>query len=235
MKQVFLDTKNVLAFRDAMSALEDVEKGQPGLALTYGRAGRGKTLCAREYAVRTGAVYLRVMQDWTPRGMLSRLCLELNGVEPRMTDRCKLMACEELDKSPRTVLVDEADRLNVSLIEHLRDIHDMSGAPIVLIGEEHLHAMLSSRGRLWSRVTQTVEFGPVVVDDILMFALKAADIKLDADAARLIGKRSSGDFRLVWLDVNDLERMARAGKTREVDRRMVEALPKRKLGPSARQ
>ena len=79
MKQVFLETQNVQAFRQAAWILEDTERGKPGIGVVWGQAGRGKTFCAREYAVRTSAVYLRVMEDWTPRAMLATLCRELNG------------------------------------------------------------------------------------------------------------------------------------------------------------
>ncbi len=231
MKHVFLETQNVAAFRQALWVLEDTQRGQPGLCVTWGQAGRGKTFCGKEYAVRTSAVYLRVMEDWTPRAMLAALCRELNGSDPFSTERCKKVACEELERQQKTVLVDEADRLPVGLVEHFRDIHDVTGVPIVLIGEEHLFPTLSARRRLWSRVTQTVEFKAITVEDIVLFGLKAADLRLDPEAAARIAARSSGDFRLVWTDVQGLEQMARAAGTKQADLKMVEALPPRRLGP----
>ncbi len=233
MRSVFLETQNVRAFRESLAVLEDVEKGQPGLAVVWGQAGRGKTVCAREYAVRTGAVYLRVFEDWTPRAMLTTLCRELNGTEPRTVERCKLVACESLEHSQRAVLVDEADRLRIGLVEHFRDLHDMTGAPIVLIGEEHLFATLSARRRLWSRVTQTVEFGAVGAEDVMIFGLKAADLKVDPEAAKKLTHRAGGDFRYVRVDMVDLERMCKANGTKQVDARMIDQLPGRKMGPRA--
>lgn len=231
MKHVFLETQNVAAFRQALWVLEDTERGQPGIGVVWGLAGRGKTVCAREYAVRTDGVYLRVWQDWTPRAMLAALCHELNGSEPSSTDRCKRIACEELERQRKTVLVDEADRLPFGLLEHLRDIQEATGVPIVMIGEEHLHPILSARWRLWSRVTQTVEFKAISREDIILFGLKAADLRIDPEAATRIAARSCGDFRLVWTDVQGLEQMARAGGAKQADLNMVEALPARRLGP----
>jgi len=231
LKNVFLETANVVAFREAMNLLEDTELGQPGLGVVWGRAGRGKTVCAREYAVRTGAVYLRALEDETPRAMLSRLCFELNGSDPHTTERCKRIAVEVLEKRPRSILVDEADRMRVGLIEHFRDIHDLTGVPIVFIGEEHLHPALNSRRRIWSRVTQTVEFHPISAEDIMLFGLRAADLRIEPQAAQRIGARAGGDFRLVWSDVRELEQMARANATQNVDARMVGALSAKKPGP----
>ena len=100
MKNIFLETGNVARFREALSVLEDTERGQPGLGVVWGRAGRGKTVCAREYAIRTDAVYLRVLQDWTPRAMLAALCRELNGTEPATVDRGKRMAVDAIEDVP---------------------------------------------------------------------------------------------------------------------------------------
>ena len=231
MKSIFLETRNVSAFRSAMTVLEDVDRGQPGLGVVWGRAGRGKTLCAREYAVRTGAIYLRVMEDWTARAMLAALCREINGSEPRSVDRCKTTVCEALDGAPRTILVDEADRLPVGLVEHFRDIHDSTGVPVALIGEEHLFAALNARRRLWSRVTRTVEFGAITAEDIMLFGMRAAGLQVAPDSAQALQKRAGGDFRLVWQDMHELEQMARASGTQKIERGMIDALQPRKTGP----
>lgn len=238
MKNIFLETRNVARFRESLSVLEDTDRGQPGLGVVWGRAGRGKTVCAREYAVRTAAVYMRVLQDWTPRAMLAELCRQLNGAGPPTVDRAKKTAVDCLERKPRTILVDEADRLNIDLVEHLRDVHDLVGVPVVLIGEEHLFPTINARRRIWSRVMQTVEFGPITCEDILLFALEAASLRLDPDAAEKIGAKAGGDFRLVWSHIHALEQMARAAGTKAVDARMVEALNgsvrKPAAGPVAR-
>lgn len=225
MKNVFLETKNVRAFRGAMAVLSDAQKGQPGLGVVWGRAGRGKTECSREYAVRTGCLYLRVMQDWTPTAMLSAICYEVNGSDPRRTDVAKRTVIQFLEAEGLPLIVDEADRLKPNLIEHLRDLHDESGAPVVLVGEETLLPMMESRRRLWSRTTQCVEFGPIESEDILLFGLRAANLKLSPEAAAEVKRRADGDFRLVWRDVQTLERIARANKLEQVSLDVIQSMP----------
>lgn len=233
MKHVFLETKNVQNFRAAAGVLEDIDRGNPGLCVVYGRAGRGKTECSREYAVRKDALYLRVMQDWTPRAMLSALCMLINGSAPSTVEKCRNYLMHVLSMSRRTIIVDEADRLsNIGLIEHFRDIHDMTGAPVIMVGEQSLYSSISSRRRLWSRVTQTVEFGPITTEDIMLFGVKSADLKIDPDAAVMIGKRADGDFRLIWQAVRSIEAMARAEGTVEVSVDMVKSLKDTKPKPA---
>lgn len=225
MKNVFVETQNVRAFREALSVLSDSKKGQPGLGVVWGQAGRGKTECCREYAVRNGSLYLRVMQDWTPRAMLAAICYEVNGANPHRADIAKRSAVQFLEAEQVPLIVDEADRLRPNLIEHLRDIHDLSGAPVVLVGEEALLPMIESRRRLWSRVTQSVQFGPIQAEDVLLFALKSAALKVSPEAAQEIRQRANGDFRLVWRDIQALERMARTNKLEQVGADVVKCLP----------
>jgi len=233
LKNVFLETQNVMKFREAADVMSDIEKGQPGLAIVYGRAGRGKTECSREFAVRTGSLYIRVMEDWTPRAMLAALCFEINGSRPHTVERSKNFLFNMLEKEQRIILVDEADRFkNAGMIEHFRDIHDMTGAPVILIGEQSLYAKVSAKRRLWSRITQTVEFGPISTEDIMLFGMKSAELKIAPDAAKALGKRSEGDFRLIWQDVRALESMARAEGTIQVNTGMVKQLKSRKPSPT---
>ena len=232
MKHVFVETQNVQRFRAALLVLSDMQRGQPGLAVVWGLAGRGKTECSREYAVAHDALYLRVMQDWTPRAMLARLCYELNGDEPKSVDRCKRLAIDLLMADRRPILVDEADRLAVGQIEHFRDIHDETGAPVVFIGEEHLFSSINAHRRVWSRVTQTVAFRPINAEDIMIFCLRAADLKCEPEAAKMIESRAGGDFRLVWRDTQRLERMARAAGQDLATVDMVAQLPPHQGGVS---
>lgn len=232
MKHVFLETENVRRFREAAAVLDDVEKGNPGLCVVYGRAGRGKTECSRHYAVQKNAIYVRVMQDWTPRAMLAAVCAEINGARPNTIEKCRSYLTHTLSLSRRTIIVDEADRLSsVRMIEHFRDIHDVTGAPVIMVGELSLYSSISSARRLWSRVTQTVEFGAITTEDIMLFGMKSAQLKIEPDAAVLLGKQAEGDFRLIWQAVRRLESVCRAGGTNQVGVAMVKSLPDRKPAP----
>jgi len=225
-KDVFIETANVSEFRQKIRTLEDHQDGEPGFALVYGQAGRGKTETARNYYAQNGGFYLRVMQGWTQCAFLQELCFLTCGVRPRAAATCKNKVIEALDAEPATIFVDEADRLHVDRLEDLRDIYDMTGAPIVLIGENELKGLLSERRRIWSRVKQVVEFGPVVEEDVAVLADEAAGLDMDPEACALAVRHSDGDFRLVWTLLGHLERTARAKETNSCDAAMVKAISK---------
>ena len=232
MENVFVETSRVIDFRQAAAVVSDTAKGHPGLMVAWGLAGRGKTMCAREYAVRhPEVIYIRVFEGWTPTAMLARICEELNGLRPRRTNQAKRMILEELDMAPRTLIMDEADRLDNSNVEHLRDIHDETGAPIILVGEPSLYGRLTSRPRIWQRVTRVVEFGAVTTEDVVIFAMKACSLKVEPAAAVALVKRCQGSFRLLYHAMIELEQMARANKAETIPAKMIKALPDRRKAP----
>jgi hypothetical protein len=232
MKQAFLETKNTIRGREALSVVEDNERGQPGLVCFYGEPSVGKTTFSTHYASHTLAIYLRVLQNWTPRAMLAALCRETGAAEFNSVERCKLSFCKELerrqekkesDKSP-TIFIDEADRLNVDLVEHCRDVHDLTGAPIIFVGELRLPRILESKARLWDRVQQIVKFTPIQTEDIILYALKACDLRLDPEAGQALARKTDGKFRRIRNELVRLEQMARAAGTKQVDAKMVAAM-----------
>ncbi|MCP3940036.1 MAG: ATP-binding protein [Desulfobacteraceae bacterium] len=235
MKNVFIQTSNVTAFNEAVNVVSDTVKGQPGLMVAWGYAGRGKTEGSRTYCVRTqGAAYIRVFEGWTPRAMLSKICFEINGMQPNRVEQAKQILIEELGNSgnAKILFLDEADRLSMTNIEHLRDIHDETGTPIVLIGEPSLYGRLTSKRRIWERVTRVVEFKPVNTEDVMLFGLKAAELKIKPDAANDLVRRCKGSFRMLYHLMVDLERKTRANKTQDVTLEMIESLPNRRLAPT---
>ena len=232
-KDTFIETSRVLAFREAANIVKDTVKGQPGLMLAWGLAGRGKTMCSERYAVQNDdCVFVRVFQDWTPLAMLSTICRHINGMDPRRVDPAKQIIIEELDDRPRMILIDEADRLNINNVEHLRDIHDQTGAPIVLIGEPSLYGKLKARRRILERITRRVEFGPVTAEDVLLYGVKACDLDIDPSAAVELVRRCQGSFRLLYHLMVDVNRFAKANKTDTVTLEMVESIPDHRKAPT---
>ena len=226
MKNIFIETTRVTAFWEAAKAVSDMEKGHPGMMLAWGYAGRGKTECAKTFAIRNeNTIYLRVYEDWTPWAMLSCLCEEINGMRPGRIDLAKRIIMEELDDKSRIILVDEADRLTVKHIEHLRDIHDETSSPIVLIGEPSIYTQIKSRTRIWRRFTQAVEFGPLQNEDVILFGLKNCNIKIAPEAASLLRKKSKGSFGFLIHYMARLEKIAKSNKLTDIPLDMVEDLP----------
>jgi DNA transposition AAA+ family ATPase len=233
-KGIFLVTDNVTRFRAALAMAEDTEKGRPGMLMIIGEAGIGKTVAARQAHAMGGGIYLRVLEGWSQHDFLQSICYEVAGTRPHGSGRCKTQIINELAKpdAKQTIFIDEADRLHISRLEDLRDIHDMTGAPIVLIGESGLTGRVAARPRINDRIPAEfrVRFGPITTQDVSMYAAQSAGLKLSAEACAILHQLSKGNFRRTHNMIISLEQMAKAAETIKVDEAMAKRLAPNKGG-----
>ena len=131
-----------------------------GIAVIYGPAGIGKTMTITAYqSMRPGSIFLRVKVGATSaRGFLSMLCDELRvgrtqWIRP-MIDR----ASEKLKDSGRMIMIDEAHRLGYDALEAIRDIHDVTGCPVGLLGTARIVRQIDE-GMQESKQWITDQFG----------------------------------------------------------------------------
>ena len=117
---------------------------------------------------------------------------------PRRKVACYQLILDIMTARPHLPLfVDDFHRMQRSPghLEILRDLTELSGAPIVLIGEEPLEGMLRKHRQVWSRTKQTEEFRPNEVADVVLLAREAAGLELEMAAAVHLHHWAGGDFR----------------------------------------
>lgn len=228
MRDIIIETEAMLRFNTAIDSMIDTDSGLNGFILAHGQAGRGKTVAAHRYHVDRGGAYVRVWESMSHTALMQRLLFEIrgkNGDMPRHSGaRCKELIIQHLLKERMVIEVDEADRLNIKLIESLRDILDETGSPIALVAEEGIFSLLSERRRVWSRVVQEIEFGAINAAEVALYAMKAAGLDIPADLCRTISDKAEGDFRLVRNMLILLEQAAKAAQTFSVDSKVLEAV-----------
>ncbi|SMC28632.1 hypothetical protein SAMN02746041_03293 [Desulfacinum hydrothermale DSM 13146] len=224
LKPVFIVTRNVRNFEAAMDGLA-LAHGEGRLGLVCGRAGRGKTRTSQWWAAKEGAVYLRVVTVWTELDFLRALCREVGIPQPpKRRGACYAALVDMLSASPRTVILDEIEKMSSRWLDVVRDVSDVTACAVVLVGEEELAGAVRRNRRVWSRIYQQVEFGPITAADVVVYAREAAGLEVSPEAAAEIHQRSGGDFRLVRRDVVALAHVAAAQKTQDVDRKMAQSI-----------
>lgn len=124
----------------------------------------------------------------------------------------------------KLLVVDEADRMPVRLLEALRGLNEYCGLPILLIGEPALLTKIHTEPRLESRMRKPrVEFAPLSCVDIALYWHEAIGLDLTgkAEIQQLLLKSCRGDFRIM---VNDAQRIVQHMNTNdlsEVDIKVV--------------
>jgi DNA transposition AAA+ family ATPase len=161
--------------------------GLPGIGLVWGPTGYGKTTAVTWYVNQCHGVYVRAMATWSPNAMLRAILQELN-LEPRGSNALMVEAViEGLAREDRPLFVDEADYVveRKLLTDTLRDVHDLSVVPVVLIGMHGIEKRIRSNPQFTGRVSQWVEFSGADLSDARLLANGLAEVAID-DA--LLGK-----------------------------------------------
>lgn len=218
LKPVFVKTKNVRNFEAMIDGLL-LNAGEGCLGMIWGRAGRGKTRTTQWYVANGMDVYIRAQAIWrtSETEFLRTLCRELGVVKPpKQKVPAYNAALEALMANTRIIFIDEFEKLPRHFLEIVRDLSDMSGCAFVLVGEEALVSFMNQDRRAWSRVFQVLEFKPIEVADIIMFASESAGLKLSIDVANELHHESGGDFRLVKRYLLSLYQMHQADPDKDI-------------------
>lgn len=212
MLSKIVPVKNVARLNDAGEALRRRPAGMPGMGLVHGETGYGKTTAVTWYANRCNAVYVRALACWTPAAMLTAIARDLR-IQPRGS--CAAMMndiIEALSLSNRPLFVDEADYIIDSkrMTESLRDLHDMTTVPVVLIGMGGIDQRLSHRKQLTGRVMQDVHFQPCDLDDARNVAASLCEVRIADDLLERLHRQTAGSVRLLVVGLSRIEQHARS-------------------------
>lgn len=212
MKYGIVPVKNIARLAQAAKSLTSRNRGMPGMGIVDGATGLGKTVATTWLMASQRGVFVRPFSVSSPASFLGSICKELDieakGSCARMLDGI----VERLARDPRPVFIDEADKLvsNKRLIETTRDIHDLSTAPVILIGEGTLRRKIEIIPRLAGRVLEVVEFQPLDLDDAKLMAEQLCEIKLDPELVKHINDTAKGSTRLNVVALQKVENVAKA-------------------------
>lgn len=199
----FVQTKNVRNLWVMMDGLllDRSDVGDERLGCVWGQAGRGKTRTVQTWAASHNAVYLATVSVWSEVDFLKALCHEL-GVRqiPHRKGKCFALIMDALNRNLRPIIIDEIERFGQRYLEIVRDIANLSGGVVVLVGEEELPHLMRQNRRVWSRTYRTLEFEPIPASDIIAYVHQCTGLGLTKEALEVLHKSSQGDLRLVRRD-----------------------------------
>jgi DNA transposition AAA+ family ATPase len=209
-KPKLANVANVRLMLQAVDELQRRPSHLPGLGVMYGPSGYGKSLSATAAATHFGAVHIEVKGSWTKTAFLKAVALELGiaakGQHYEMIDAIGA----ELAMSRRTLLVDEADAMiDRGFVETAREIHMVSGAPVVLIGEEALRDKLRRFERIHNRVLVWAGAVPATVADAKLLAGTYLDhVTVADDLLKHVVERSGFRPRRIVTNLHGIQRAA---------------------------
>ena len=168
MKKVFVKTKNVKQMISMFNRLRDREDGVPGMGLIYGEPGLGKTYAITWWAAQNDAILIRSANLMSARWLLEEMVEELGEIPYNKFSDIFNQVVAQLIKTQKTIIVDETDYLTIDsrAVETLRDIHDKTNVPIVLVGMGTANKRLQRHKHLYDRLLEIIKFEPFSKQDI---------------------------------------------------------------------
>lgn len=217
MKKLFARTSNVTAFIAAMDRLRNRQEGIPGMSLLYGEPGLGKTRTALWWALQNDGVFVRTKKLMTGRWLLEEIVAELGEAPLNKTSDLFRQVQDQLIDKPRTLIIDEVDYLtyDARVIETLRDIHDMTDAPILFIGMAQADKKLMRYKHLYDRFSEIVRFHDLTEADVASIADQLCEVPITKDGVAYI-HTTANRFRRIVVMLYKAEAMARANNLKEV-------------------
>jgi len=254
----FIVTKEHRRFTEFAHAL----RTHRTIGVCFGPAGVGKTLSARRHAhwdlaepllhtwgprePSDAQVYAALARSrtvfYTPTvgGTLRELRKDLHLMTSRM-DSCieqhhRLNSDGQRsvarDSMIELIIIDEAERLSTSALEHLRDMFDRTPLGLMLIGMPGIEKRLARYPQLYSRVGFAHHYRPLQDDELtfvltrhwrqLGLSLDSTDFT-DTQAMAAISRITRGNFRLLHRLFVQMERILRINELHVITEDVVEA------------
>jgi DNA transposition AAA+ family ATPase len=192
----------------------------PGIGVFHGPSGYGKSYATIYGQNRTRALRVEIGRSWTMRTLCQRILAEAS-VQPRGTIADMTgQVIEYLGDDPtRPLIIDEADQLvDRGMIELVREIHEHSQAPVLLVGEETLPAKLQQSERTHNRVLNWVAAQPCdAADTAALITLFCKGLAISSDLAEAIRTRSEGRARRIVVNLAHVAEFARNAGLSTID------------------
>ncbi len=156
------ETKELSNFKKGFFIMDEaVINGE--MAMLYGSAGTGKTICVKEYVkTHPEAILVEVIPGMSTRSVLHLVCEKLSINKSRAVDENVVAIANEFKRSDRILIIDEAENLTARTLDAIRRIWDFSSVPIILAGTYNLLQNLKGKNgellRLFSRIEGRWEF-----------------------------------------------------------------------------
>lgn len=142
------------------------------ITVAYGDSGVGKTMAFRNYIENnTLAIGITISPSHSSIAGVNDLITEQLGIREKVARRQTREIVEKLKDSGRVIVVDEAQMLTTSAINHLRCISDESGVGICFIGNDRIHQLISE--------SETSDYAQLYSRRGMKQELRVKDIKME--------------------------------------------------------
>lgn len=222
MKKVFVKTNNVKRLITMMNNLQNRAEGVPGMGLVYGEPGLGKTQTINWWAFKNDAILVRCTQLMTAKWLLLEILDYMSELKPYTTEACFNLVVRNLILNPKVLIIDEIDYLTIDsrAVETLRDIHDKTNVPVILVGMTSANSRLKKFKHLYDRLSEILKFEKFSKSDIKTIVQELSEVEMTECAIRYI-YTNLNRFRQIVKVINKAENLAKANGLNSIDEILI--------------
>jgi len=230
MKKTFVKTKNVKNFVALMEKLKTIPSNLPKMALVFGEHGLGKSQTIMWWTNKNDAVHVRANQGMTSRWLLSEIAEELGEKAFWNTQETFNLIEKCLKQNPKIIVVDEVDYLvDKNAVETLRDLHDRTNCPVVLVGMGSVDKKLARYKHLADRFYGTMKFEHFDKEDVRQIIEQLSEVEFTDDAAEHLASKTN-QFRQIVKLLDKIEKLSKTNGIKILDEyKLRELLGERKI------
>ena len=130
--------------------------------------------------------------------------------------------------SRKVIVIDEADRMPLSLLEDLRTLNESGRVPILLVGEPLLTSTVRRADRIESRIRKPrIEFRPLDYLSLAALYQEACGLSLSKDVAKALVKMANADFRVAANDMQAIVKLMNVNHYKVLDQKVLDEYIKR--------
>lgn len=223
---VFIPTDNVNALFGLCNDLLDVETTlNASIGMAVGRAGYGKTTAIRRYvSLNDDAIYILWM-NYTKAQLFQRIAEELIGRSESSYLKNVKLICDVTRIYRKLIVIDEADRMPIQILEDLRTLNEEGAVPLLLLGEESLNAKVKKADRIESRIRKpVVTFRQLDWKDLCAYYQQSTGLILDRDVSLRLVQDAHRDFRVAANDMQAIVKLMNANGVKVLTREALDAI-----------
>ena len=143
---------------------------------------------------------------------------ELGGEPTRTHQPMVEFIIEQMVQHDRALFIDEIDHVvrSSKMMHLLRDIHDTTNIPIVMIGEEKTTGRIKQYPQIANRIHQWVNFEPLTLEDIFCLSETISEVAVSESLLNKLLNDTSGNMRMAADGLSKIEDIAKAKKLESV-------------------
>lgn len=223
MKPKFVLTKNVKGFINLIHNLKNKPDNISKIGLVYGNAGLGKTKTALYLSIKFDTIYIRATNKMTTKWLLEEIAKELDEIPRFYTADIFRQCVNALKTNSKIIIVDEVDYLlaDFRAIETLRDLHDETGVPIILVGMQLAKHKLKKHTHLFDRISDIYNFKEFEYLDIKQIAEEVSEVDITKESVRIIYNKAKS-FRKIVEMIDIFEKVGQANGLTQIDENIAQ-------------